>query len=297
MKHTLLPAIALLAASALAPTARAGLDDEIDVALAEISIADSLVRPGLFAAADSKAPATTDKAALAKQAQNPIASLISLPIQNNTGFNFGYDNGIQNTTNIQPVYPVALGENWNLINRLVLPLIYQSAPVPEASSDFGLGDSVYTAFFSPSGSGKWTWGVGPVVLIPTSTDTTYLGAGEWGLGAAAIALKTDGNWVYGTLISNVWSFEGGVNLLTFQPFVNYNLPNGWYLSTVPIITANWNASGGDQWTVPLGGGVGKIAKIGKQPVNLQVQAFYHVARPSGAAEWSLRLQIQFLFPK
>jgi hypothetical protein len=236
------------------------------------------------------------KADLAKKTQNPISDLISLPIQNNTGFNYGYDNDVQNVTNIQPVYPVSLNENWNLINRAILPVIYQPAPVPGVSSDFGLGDTLYTGFFSPKDSGKVIWGIGPTVLIPTSTGNT-LGAGEWGLGASAVALTIRDRWVFGALIANVWSFEGSVNSLTLQPFVNYNLPKGWYLSSVPIITANWEAPSGEQWTVPLGGGVGKITKIGKQPINLQVQAFYNVDHPSVGPEWTLRFQIQFLFPK
>ena len=163
------------------------------------------------------------------------------------------------------------------------------------SSDFGLGDTTFTAFFSPRES-KPIWGVGPVALIPTSTGPT-LGAGEWGLGASAVVLAMSGPWVVGAIVSNVWSFEGSVNSFLLQPFINYNMADGWYLSSAPIVTANWEATSGNQWTVPVGGGVGKIFKIGKQPMNAQIQAFYNVEHPSGGPEWQLRLQLQFLFPK
>jgi len=110
-----------------------------------------------------------------------------------------------------------------------------------------------------------------------------------------------GKWVVGSLFSNLWSFAGSgsqdINLFTWQYFVNYNLPNSWYLSSAPIITANWEADSGNKWTVPFGGGFGKIFRIGKQPMNAQVQAFYNVAKPDFGPDWTLRLQLQFLFPK
>jgi len=232
---------------------------------------------------------------LAKKAQNPVADLISLPLQNNTNFNLGPGNDTQNVLKIQPVIPVKLNEQWNLITRTILPVIYQPALTPTGSSDFGLGDTSVTAFFSPRDS-KPIWGAGPVALIPTSTGST-LGDGEWGLGASGIVLAMSGPWVVGALVSNVWSFEGSVNSFALQPILNYNLADGWYLTSVPLVTANWEATSGNRWTVPLGGGVGKIFKIGKQPMNAQIQAFYNVEHPAGGPEWQLRLQLQFLFPK
>jgi hypothetical protein len=231
---------------------------------------------------------------LAKQAQNPIANLISLPLQNNTNFNVGPDDRNQNILNIQPVYPVSLNENWNVITRTILPVTSQ--PLADGYRQNGLGDTTFTAFFSPQDSGKLTWGVGPVVLLPTSTDDA-LGAGEWGGGLSAVFLGMPGNWVIGSLFSNVWAQD--VNQFTWQYFINYNIPNsnGLYLTSAPIITANWEADSGDRWTVPFGGGVGKIFKIGKQPVNGQVSAYYNVDKPEFGADWQLRLQLQLLFPK
>jgi hypothetical protein len=164
----------------------------------------------------------------------------------------------------------------------------------------GLGDINFTAFFSPSEAAKLTWGVGPTLIMPTATDDT-LGADKWSGGLAAIALTMPGNWVVGGLVSNVWSFAGSgdndVNFFTFQYFINYNLPNGWYLTSAPIITANWEAESGQQWTVPFGGGFGKIMKWGKQPVNAQLSAYNNVESPDNGADWQFRVQLQFLFPK
>lgn len=256
--------------------------------------------------------ADSSQADLAKAAQNPIANLISLPLQNNTNFKVGPLERTQNVLNIQPVWPVSLNENWNVITRTIVPVTWVSrgqyegdAFVPseiEQDRIFGLGDSSFSAFFSPKDSGKLTWGVGPVALLPTSTDDA-LGVGEWGAGLSAVILGMPGDWVVGSLFSNVWSAENDdgdkVNLFTWQYFINYNIPdgNGLYLTTAPIITANWEAESGNQWTVPFGGGVGKIFKIGKQPVNGQVSAYYNAEKPEFGADWQLRLQLQFLFPK
>jgi hypothetical protein len=245
-----------------------------------------------------------DKAAttkeLAKAAQNPIASLISLPLQNNTHFNFGPQEKTQNILNIQPVLPFELTDKWNLITRTIVPLISQPETTPGTERTFGLGDTSFAAFFSPRDSGKLIWGAGPAIVLPTATDGV-LGSDRWAAGPSLVALTMPGNWVVGSLFSNVWSFAGSgeqnINLFTWQYFINYNLPEGWYLSCAPIITANWEADSGNQWTVPFGGGFGKIFRIGKQPMNAQIQAFYNVAKPEFGADWTLRFQLQFLFPK
>lgn len=245
-----------------------------------------------------EAPSATDAEtrALAKAAQNPIANLISLPLQNNTDFGIGPTDATKNTLNIQPVWPFSVGENVNLITRTILPVVYEEEIVPGTGSESGLGDTTFTGFFSPKDSGELTWGVGPVVLLPTATDDR-LGAGEAGLGVSAIALGMPGNWVVGGLISNVWSFEGSVNLMTIQPIINYNLARGWYLVSAPIITANWEADSGDTWAVPLGGGIGKIVRFGNLPVNINLQAYDYVESSTLGPDWQMRFQMQFLFPK
>ncbi len=200
--------------------------------------------------------------------------------------------------NIQPVWPFDLNDDWNLITRTIVPVISQPASTPAQDREFGLGDTVFTAFLSPKDSGEWIWGVGPALLLPTSTDDR-LGAGEWGAGPSAVVLTIRGPWVVGSLFSNVWSFTGDeqVNLFTWQYFVNYNLDDGWYLTSAPVITANWEANSDDTWTVPFGGGFGKIFRIGTQPINAQASAYYNVEKPDFGADWQLRLQVQLLFPK
>jgi hypothetical protein len=242
-----------------------------------------------------------DQAELAKAAQNPIANMISLPLQNNTNFGVGPGDDVQNILNIQPVVPFNLSANWNLITRTIAPVIYQPELVPGTDSEFGLGDINTTLFFSPAKPSKLIWGLGPVLSFPTATDKV-LGTDKWSAGPSAVALTIQGPWVVGALANNIWSYAGDddrkdVNQFLFQYFINYNLADGWYLSSAPIITANWKADSDDQWTVPFGGGLGKIFRIGKQPVNAQVQAFYNAVKPDNGADWTLRLQLQFLFPK
>jgi hypothetical protein len=238
--------------------------------------------------------------ALAKQAQNPIASLISLPFQSNTNFGVGPNDATQEVLNIQPVVPFKLSNDWNLITRTILPVIYQPG-IPGLFDDtFGLGDLNPTLFFSPTGFGL-TWGIGPTFLLPTATSD-FLGSGKWGAGPAAVVVDTTGPWVFGALVSNVWSFAGDsqrmdVNQFLLQPFVNYNLANGWYLTSSPVITANWEAPSDQRWTVPIGGGFGKIFRIGSQPMNASLQGYGYAVTPDSGPDWTIRFQIQLLFPK
>lgn len=238
---------------------------------------------------------------LAKATQNPISDLISLPFQNNMNFGFGPDDKLQNVLNVQPVIPVSLNDDWTVITRSILPLVSQPSLTAGGSRKNGLGDLTFTAFLSPKNSQPFIWGAGPVFLIPTATSNE-LGKKKWGIGPSVVILKMTGPWVLGGLLSNVWSVAGdkdrkNVNLMTFQPFINYNLAKGWYLSSSPIVTADWQAAGRNQWTVPIGGGGGKVFRMGKLPLNAQIQAFYNVTKPKNGAKWTLRLQLQFLFPK
>ena len=243
-------------------------------------------------------PGENETDELARAVQNPVASLISVPFQNNTNFNFGPREKTQNVLNIQPVVPFGVTEDWNLITRTIVPVISQPAFTPSQDRENGLGDTVFSAFLSPRDSGQWIWGAGPALLLPTSTDDR-LGAGEWGAGPSVVGLTMRGPWVVGSLFSNVWSFtdDKDVNLFTWQPFVNYNMDGGWYLTSSPIVTANWEADSDDTWTVPFGGGIGKVFRIGNQPMNVSAASYYNVEKPDFGADWQMRLQIQFLFPK
>jgi hypothetical protein len=244
-------------------------------------------------------------AELAKAAQNPVADMISLPFQNNTNFNFGPFDKTQNVLNIQPVYPISLNQDWNLITRTILPVISQPATAAGQDRKFGLGDIQFSAFFSPKAptAGGWIWGAGVIAQLDTATDDR-LGQGVWGVGPTAVVLTSRKQWVYGGLINNVWSVSedtgrSKVNQMLLQPFINYNFPDkpGRYLTFAPIITANWEASSSNTWTVPLGLGIGQIMKFGEQPVNIQVSYYYNVERPANAANYQIRLQVQLLFPK
>jgi hypothetical protein len=260
---------------------------------------------GLLLTALSSGPAFAQQSneELAKAAQNPLASLISVPFQLNTNFDTGPEQRTQNVLNIQPVVPFSINEDWNLISRTILPLIWQPPSTPFEGSTFGLGDIQLNGFLSPRNSGEWIWGVGGVAQLPTHTNAV-LGNDRWGLGPTAVVLHLEkGNpWVYGALINNIWSVSGSstdpkINQMTLQPFLNYNFPSGLYLTSSPLITSNWEAASGQEWTVPMGGGVGKIVRLGKLPLNLQASAYYNIERPDYAPRWTLRLQAQLMFPK
>jgi hypothetical protein len=240
---------------------------------------------------------------LAKAVQNPVAAMISVPFQNNTNFNVGPRDGTQNILNIQPVIPFSLGSQWNLITRTILPIIWQPGLTPGQSTTSGLGDLQFSAFFSPVADTGWIWGAGPIAQAPTHTNDR-LGNDRWGLGPTAVLLRQqkDNPWVYGALVNNVWSVTSSntdprYNNFLLQPFVNYNFAGGLYLTSAPIITAAWEAPSNQRWTVPFGGGVGKIFHFGRQPVNMQASAYWNVVAPDNGPDWQLRLQIQFLFPK
>lgn len=249
--------------------------------------------------AEEKGP--QDAGELAKQSQNPVSSLISVPFENNATFNNGPEDAFVNILNIKPVVPMSLTENWNLINRAIVPVIYQEERFSGEGDVFGLGDITYQGFLSPKKPGKFIWGVGPQLQMPTGMDR--LTSNQWALGPAAVGLVMPGKWVVGLLVSNVWNIGGGydnapdVNFFTAQYFINYNMKGGWYLSTGPVITANWKADNGDTWTVPFGGGFGRVFKIGKQNVNMKLAAYYSVEKPDNASDWNLQTQITFLFPK
>ncbi len=225
--------------------------------------------------------AATNTDALRNAAQNPVASLISVPLQEN--FNFGVNPGdrIQNVLNIQPVIPLSISTNWNLIVRWITPIVYQPIPVAQASGPpvqttgvYGLGDMNPSFFLVPKKS-KIIWGIGPTFVLPTATNTTYLGQGKLSMGPSVVVLVQPTHWTIGFLANNVWSVAGhsnldkpAVNQFLLQWFVNYNMAKGWYLTTSPIVTANWRAPGTNAWIVPFGGGVGRIMKLGFQPVNI-----------------------------
>lgn len=273
---------------------------------------------GLTASATASAQQASQEDLEAK-VQNPVAALISVPFQNNTYFGLGPDHDkTANVLNIQPVIPIPLGD-WNVISRTIAPLIYvphinfggpagdfdgtitANAGPRAVSETFGLGDINETLFFSPARPGALIWGIGPAATIPTATSN-ILGAGKVSFGPSAVALVQPKPWTIGALFRQQWSIIGpngrtDVNQSLLQPFVSYNLPEGWNLSTGPVITANWSAAPSQRWTVPIGGGFGRVFRIGSQPVNAALQGYYNVERPEFAPRWSIRATFTLLFPQ
>ncbi|HUL88806.1 MAG TPA: outer membrane protein [Pseudolabrys sp.] len=237
---------------------------------------------------------------LAKKSQNPIADLVSVPFEGNNNFHTGPFNRFQEVFDIQPVVPLHINESWNLIARTIVPVISQPSPIFNSNTN-GIGDITEELFLSPLNSGPLIWGVGPVFTIPSATDP-ILGQGKVLLGPTIVLLTTPGHWVIGVLANNQWSVGGdplrrSVNEMLVQPFINYNMAHGWYLSTSPVITANWLATPGQQWTIPVGGGFGRVFRLGDQPVNASIKAYYNVERPTGASTWSLVTTLTLLFPE
>jgi hypothetical protein len=241
---------------------------------------------------------------LAKATQNPVASLISVPLSNVTDFNIGPFSRDRNTVlQAQPVIPFSLGQNWNLITRTIGALVYQPDITEPHQGTFGLNDINASFFLSPAAPGKLIWGAGPTFLIPTATDNV-LGTGKFSIGPAIVALVQPGKWTLGVLVNNLWSVTGSssrpdVNSMTLQYFINCNLKKGYYITLQPTITANWNAPSGNVWLVPFGGGIGRIMRLGFQPVNVSVQAYGNAKRPDNfpSPTWQLKFQIAFLYPK
>ena len=236
---------------------------------------------------------------LAKQSQNPIADLVSLPFQSNTNFNAAPFGRTQEVLNIQPVVPLHISPDWNMISRTIVPVVSQPDPVFDRNTN-GISDITQSLFFSPVHSGALIWGAGPVFTIPSATDP-ILGTGRVLFGPTAVFLTTPGHIVMGVLLNNQWSVGGdalrpSVNAFLAQPFFNYNMPHGWYLTSSPLITSNWLAAPGHQWTVPVGGGFGRIFKIGEQPVSANIAGYYNAIRPTGTPDWQLRAELSLLFP-
>ena len=257
----------------------------------------------LLAGAGGVSAQEADPAAeLAKKLANPVASLVSVPLQYNYDENYGRgDEGSVSRLNIQPVVPVSLSEDWNLINRVILPLVDQEDVPVRGASESGLGDTVASQFFSPkapTGRG-WIWGVGPVELLPTATDEV-LGGEQWGLGPTAVALKQVGPWTAGALANHIWSVAGDedradVNATFLQPFLSYITRTKTTLGLSVESTYDWE---GDAWSVPVNATVSQLLKVGPQILQIGGGARYWADSPENGPEgWGLRVQLTLLFPK
>lgn len=234
---------------------------------------------------------------LAAQLANPVAALISVPFQSNLDFGGGTGNALRYVMNFQPVVPITLGPDWNLILRTIVPLQYSERAY--STHHFGLGDTVQSFFFSPAQPvGGITWGVGPVMLYPTATEG--LGQRQWGAGPTGVVLRQSGPWIYGALVNHIWSMGGTpdgqetVNTTFLQPFVNYVFPSQTTLFLSTESTYDWSRR---QWTVPINAGVNQLVNIGGQAVQLGAGIRYFAEAPDGGPDWGVRINLTFVFPK
>ena len=239
-----------------------------------------------------------DLNALAKETQNPVGNLTTVPFQ----FNFNTGGDLEDRTffnlNFQPVIPFKLNSSVSVVARTIVPI--NSAPAGDGRSS-GIGDIQEQIFFTPAKPGGMIWGVGPTFSFPTATAAVSE-TGTWAIGPSAVLVKNTGPWVLGSLISQLWPMAdaGGspeMNLLTIQPFVNYNFDHGWALSFSPIISANWDAPEGNEWTVPLGIGLTRTTVFNRRPMNIGVNYYYNVERPDGGPGQQLRLTVALLYPR
>ncbi len=237
---------------------------------------------------------------LAQQLSNPIASLISLPFQFNFDERFGpEDDGTKNVLNIQPVIPVPLNEDWNMISRTIVPLVWQDELFPGAGDQHGVGDITQSLFFSPAlPTNGVIWGVGPVALIPSYSDP-LISSEKWGAGPTAVVLTQRDGWTVGALANHIWSFAGeedrnDINSTFLQPFLSYTTPDAWTFTLNTESTYNWNT---EDWGVPINMQVSKLVKFGEQPVSLAAAARYWAnSTTNGAEGWAFRASVTFLFP-
>ncbi len=260
-----------------------------------------VVFAGAFSAQAQEAP-DSEEERLAKRLANPIAALISVPFQFNYDSDIGpADDGERATLNIQPVIPFALNNDWNVISRTIIPVIWQDNIFPGAGDQFGIGDVLQSFFFSPSAptAGGIIWGAGPVFRLPTATDD-LLGAEKWGAGPTALVLRQAGGWTYGGLVNHVWSVAGDgdradINATFLQPFVSFTNDDAWTFSLQTETVYDWES---EDWAVPINLAVSKLLAIGGQPISVQGGLRYWAEHTDNGPEGlGFRLAVTFLFPK
>ena len=266
-------------------------------ALWPVIFALSLVPTVTVGAACAQQPAALED--LAKLRANPLSGLRTVTLQDQVDFDFPSTDHLQNVITLQAVWPLPLGKDWSLIAYPILSVISQPGLDPGETRVSGLGDTVLTAVVTPNQTGTLIWGLGPVLELPTATDHE-LGSNLWAAGPALGLFVEPDPWTIGVLLENAWSFAGSghkkINEFSAQYFLTYNLPRGWFLESSATVTADWEADQSDRWTVPLGGGFGKVFTLGSHSLSVSTQAFYNEPRASTGPNWSVVLGLQLLFP-
>lgn len=267
------------------------------VTLAALALLASPASVAAQAAPDAGQAASAQAEQLAKQTQNPVSSLISVPLEANWDFGLGDRDATGTILNIQPVMPFGLNRSTNVILRVIMPLASQ--PSGDGLRVNGMGDVVMTAFFSPAHSGRVIWGAGPVFLLPAATNNA-LGSEKFGIGPSVVVLTQPGKFTVGLLFNQIWSVSGAayrtdVNQTLLQPFLNYNLGGGLAVGVNVEASANWNAD--QAWTAPMRFSLSKVTLLGKRPVNFKFAAGPMIASPDGGADWRFSMTATFLFPR
>lgn len=253
-----------------------------------------------LATASAQAPTASSSSIeeLVKLKQNPVSGLRQVILDVTMSPDVPVTGGTEASYSTQIVWPFRLGEDWRLVTYSIVPVL--QAPLGNGDYEVGLGNTLLNFYVSPANpDGKLVWGAGPAVLLPTRTDP-ILGTDRVGLGPSAVLYYAEDKWGAGVVLQNVWSLGGDgvneVNVFGAQYFLNYNLPQGWFLYSNATITADWVSPSSDRWTLPVGGGIGKVFFIGKQSVSASIQGLYNAVRPDSASEWSVNFQFSLLFP-
>jgi len=240
---------------------------------------------------------------LAKQLANPVASLISVPIEVDFDSKLGSDrDGDRMLVVAKPVVPFSLNDAWNLITRTIIPFIDLDDVAPGVDDESGLGDMQASLFFSPKAPtpGGWIWGAGQIALLPSASDDS-LGSDKWGLGPTAVALRQQGPWTYGLLVNHIWSFAGNDDRDDYdrsfvQPFLSYTTPSALSVTLQTESTYDWEA---EEWSVPLNLIFGQVTKVGSQLLQLRggVRYWLHSPDDIGPEGWGFKVGVTVLFPK
>lgn len=269
-----------------------------------LAFAAILVAPVAIAQRREQPPSETDENKLARAVQNPVARLTSVPLQNEAELGIGPYGRVRNTLSIQPTIGFAVTREVGIVSRTRLPFVSRPEVHRQSGATSGLGDITESLFVVPDATARVVWGVGPSFVLPTATPSE-LGSGKLGIGPSAAVVVQPKPWTFGAVAVQMWSVAGAsnrreVSQLAVIPVVTYHLPRGWYLNTSPIVTANWNAAtSGDTWTVPVGGGGGKVFVVDELPINVSAGAYWYAVRPDTALAPSMtaQLQVALLFPR